>query len=31
VVPVTVRFGEPEPDTALRPGIGIPEHIRQRG
>ena len=31
VVPVTVRFGEPEPDTALRPGLGIPEHIRQRG
>jgi nitroimidazol reductase NimA-like FMN-containing flavoprotein (pyridoxamine 5'-phosphate oxidase superfamily) len=31
VVPVTVRFGEPEPDTALRPGIDIPEHIRQRG
>jgi uncharacterized protein len=28
VVPVTVRFGEPEPDTALRPGIAVPEHIR---
>ncbi len=31
VVPVTVRFGEPEPDAALRPGIAIPEHIRHRG
>ena len=31
VVPVTVRFGEPEPDAALRPGIAVPEHIRHRG
>jgi uncharacterized protein len=31
VVPVTVRFGEPEPDAALWPGIATPEHIRQRG
>ena len=31
VVPVTVRFGEPEPDATLRPGIAVPEHIRHRG
>ncbi len=29
VVPVTVSFGEPEPDAALRPGIGTPAHIRR--
>jgi nitroimidazol reductase NimA-like FMN-containing flavoprotein (pyridoxamine 5'-phosphate oxidase superfamily) len=29
VVPVTVRFGAPEPDAALRPGITAPEHIRR--
>src|SRR4249919_586678 len=27
VVPVAMTFGEPEPDTALRPGIGVPDHI----
>ena len=31
VVPVTTRFGEPEPDTALRPGIETPPHIVERG
>jgi hypothetical protein len=31
VVPVTVGFGQPEPDAALRPGIVTPEHIRHRG
>ncbi len=31
VVPVTVRFGAPEPDAALRPGVATPEHIRRRG
>ncbi len=31
VVPVTTRFGAPEPDTALRPGIDVPQHIRTRG
>ncbi len=31
VVPVTMRFGEPEPEAALRPGITVPEHIRHRG
>ena len=31
VVPVTTRFGAPEPDAALRPGIGVPQHIRTRG
>ena len=31
VVPVTARFGAPEPDTALRPGIDVPQHIRTRG
>jgi nitroimidazol reductase NimA-like FMN-containing flavoprotein (pyridoxamine 5'-phosphate oxidase superfamily) len=29
VVPVAMRFGEPEPDAALRPGIAAPEHIRR--
>ena len=29
VVPVMVSFGEPEPDTALRPGISVPPHIRR--
>jgi nitroimidazol reductase NimA-like FMN-containing flavoprotein (pyridoxamine 5'-phosphate oxidase superfamily) len=27
VVPVTVSFGEPEPDPALEPGTSVPEHI----
>jgi len=27
VVPVTMRFGAPEPDAGLRPGIAAPEHI----
>ncbi|HEV3294979.1 MAG TPA: pyridoxamine 5'-phosphate oxidase family protein [Streptosporangiaceae bacterium] len=34
VVPVTVTFGEPEPDPALRPGTLVPGHIAalpQRG
>lgn len=31
VVPITVTFGDPEPDAALRPGIAVPEHIRRRG
>jgi len=31
VVPVTTGFGEPEPDTALRPGIATPPHIVKRG
>jgi uncharacterized protein len=30
VVPMTVSFGEPEPDPALRPGITAPDHIRAR-
>jgi len=30
VVPVTTGFGQPEPDTALRPGIDIPPHIVKR-
>src|SRR5580698_9309794 len=30
VVPVTMVFGEPEPDPALRPGIAVPRHIAQR-
>jgi uncharacterized protein len=30
VVPMAVSFGAPEPDPALRPGIGTPEHIRAR-
>src|SRR5271165_3190157 len=29
VVPVTVTFGDPEPDAALRPGITTPAHIRR--
>lgn len=29
VVPVAMRFGEPEPDAALRPGIAAPEHIQR--
>ena len=28
VVPVTATFGEPQPDPALLPGIGVPDHIR---
>jgi nitroimidazol reductase NimA-like FMN-containing flavoprotein (pyridoxamine 5'-phosphate oxidase superfamily) len=28
VVPMTVSFGRPEADPALRPGIAIPDHIR---
>jgi uncharacterized protein len=31
VVPVSTAFGEPEPDVALRPGIAVPRHIRDRG
>jgi uncharacterized protein len=31
VVPVTTGFGDPEPDAALRPGIGAPPHIVKRG
>ncbi len=31
VVPVTTRFGEPEPDAVLRPGIETPPHIVERG
>jgi len=31
VVPVTTGFGEPEPDSALRPGLAIPPHIVKRG
>jgi nitroimidazol reductase NimA-like FMN-containing flavoprotein (pyridoxamine 5'-phosphate oxidase superfamily) len=30
VMPMTMSFGEPEPDPALDPGIGTPEHIRVR-
>jgi uncharacterized protein len=30
VVPMTVSFGEPEPDPALQPGISTPDHIRAR-
>jgi uncharacterized protein len=30
VVPVTVAFGEPEPDVDLRPGIDVPRHILYR-
>jgi nitroimidazol reductase NimA-like FMN-containing flavoprotein (pyridoxamine 5'-phosphate oxidase superfamily) len=29
VVPVTMSFGEPEPDAALWPGIATPKHIRR--
>ena len=31
VVPVRAGFGEPEPDSALRPGIDTPPHIVKRG
>jgi hypothetical protein len=31
VVPVLMTFGEPEPDDALRLGIAVPRHIRDRG
>ena len=31
VVPVTSGFGVPEPDGVLRPGIGTPAHILERG
>jgi hypothetical protein len=27
VVPIATAFGEPEPDPALDPGIGVPDHI----
>jgi uncharacterized protein len=30
VLPVTMSFGEPDPDPDLPPGIVIPEHIRHR-
>jgi uncharacterized protein len=30
VVPVRTGFGEPEPDTALRPGTDIPPHVVKR-
>jgi nitroimidazol reductase NimA-like FMN-containing flavoprotein (pyridoxamine 5'-phosphate oxidase superfamily) len=30
VLPMTMSFGEPEPDPALRPDIGAPDHIRAR-
>lgn len=29
VVPVRQVFGEPEPDPLLRPGIGVPAHLRE--
>ncbi|CAL9372704.1 hypothetical protein SUDANB121_00906 [Nocardiopsis dassonvillei] len=29
VVPVRQVFGEPEPDPLLRPGIGVPRHVRE--
>ena len=31
VVPVTAGFGEPEPDSVLRPGFSTPPHIVKRG
>jgi uncharacterized protein len=31
VIPVMTRFGPPEPDADLRPGIDVPSHIRTRG
>ena len=31
VVPVTTGFGEPEPVSVLRPGLGTPPHILKRG
>jgi hypothetical protein len=30
VVPVSMVFGDPEPDPALRPGIDVPRHIARR-
>ena len=30
VLPMTMGFGEPEPDPALRPGMSAPDHIRRR-
>jgi nitroimidazol reductase NimA-like FMN-containing flavoprotein (pyridoxamine 5'-phosphate oxidase superfamily) len=30
VLPTALTFGPPEPDLALRPGIGVPAHIRAR-
>jgi nitroimidazol reductase NimA-like FMN-containing flavoprotein (pyridoxamine 5'-phosphate oxidase superfamily) len=30
VVPVSLVFGEPEPDPALRPGIAVPSHVARR-
>jgi uncharacterized protein len=30
VIPVTAGFGEPEPDSMLRPGLGTPPHILKR-
>jgi nitroimidazol reductase NimA-like FMN-containing flavoprotein (pyridoxamine 5'-phosphate oxidase superfamily) len=30
VVPVRTVFGTPEPDPALRPGLPVPQHIRDR-
>ena len=30
VVPMTVTFGEPEPDPRLREGIPLPAHVRER-
>jgi nitroimidazol reductase NimA-like FMN-containing flavoprotein (pyridoxamine 5'-phosphate oxidase superfamily) len=30
VLPISVSFGEPEPDPKLRPGISVPAHIRDR-
>jgi nitroimidazol reductase NimA-like FMN-containing flavoprotein (pyridoxamine 5'-phosphate oxidase superfamily) len=30
VLPIAVRFGEPEPDPLLRPEIPVPAHIRDR-
>jgi hypothetical protein len=31
VLPVALAFGEPWPDPALRPGIAVPAHVRDRG
>jgi hypothetical protein len=31
VVPVVATFGEPQPDPALSPGIGVPDHIGALG
>jgi nitroimidazol reductase NimA-like FMN-containing flavoprotein (pyridoxamine 5'-phosphate oxidase superfamily) len=30
VLPARLEFGPPAPDAQLRPGTGVPEHIRQR-